>query len=211
MSDSGDIQQDKQRELEAEREYYSDSDKELDRILKFYKEYLTGVYQGTSDYDEGVTKHSLNALIEDAKNIGYKTGLDMGTALIEKKVREAARIWYDQALFDAGYLDFQVGPKTKELVISTREKLQDNQDEELEKIGVEIGKLYTNLGFPIDMTLDRLDMSQQEKLSVIDGCCQWFIEHKRNSGAGEKAIDRQRKANRKMVEDFLKNGEVGIY
>lgn len=78
-------------------------------------------------------------------------------------------------------------------------------------LGVKIGKLYTDHGLPIDMAFDRLDLTKEQKISVLDGCCQWFIEHKRNSGATEKAIDRQRKANRKMLEDFIKTGEVGIY
>lgn len=81
----------------------------------------------------------------------------------------------------------------------------------LQELGIEIGKLYTDHGLPVDMALQRLELSKEEKLPVLDGCCQWFISHKRNSGATEKSIERQRKANRKIVEDFIKTGEVGIY
>ena len=95
----------------------------------------------------------------------------------------------------------------EELITS---KVQYNSDE-LQKLGVQIGKLYTNHGLPIDMALSSLNHTKMQKLSILDGVCQWFIEHKRNSGATEKAIERQRNTNRKMVEDFLRTGETEIY
>lgn len=82
---------------------------------------------------------------------------------------------------------------------------------DLQELGIKIGKLYTDHGLPIDMALDRLDLTKEQKLSVLDGACQWLVEHKRNSGATEKAIDRQRATNRKMLEDFLIKGETGVY
>ncbi len=82
---------------------------------------------------------------------------------------------------------------------------------ELEELGLEIGKLYTDKGFPIDMALDRLPHTKEQKVSILFGACQWFIEHKRNSGAGEKSIERQRNVNRKMIEDFVATGETGVY
>lgn len=89
-------------------------------------------------------------------------------------------------------------------------KVQPNS-ERLQELGIEIGKLYTNHGLPIDIAFDKLPHTKEEKLSILDGACQWFIEHKRNSGATEKAIERQRIANRKMLEDFISKGEVGVY
>jgi hypothetical protein len=85
---------------------------------------------------------------------------------------------------------------------------------DLVSIGVNVGKLYTDHGFPIDMSLSELakrGMSKQQQLAVLEGACQWLIEHRRLSGAPEKAIERQRKLNRQMVERFLKIGEVGLY
>lgn len=82
---------------------------------------------------------------------------------------------------------------------------------ELQEVGVSIGRLYTDHGLPLDMSLDRLPHTKEQKLSILDGACQWFIEHKRNSGASDKAIERQRNANRKMLEDFINNGETGVY
>jgi hypothetical protein len=61
------------------------------------------------------------------------------------------------------------------------------------------------------MALDRLPYERGVKLQVLNGACEWFIEHKRLSGATEKAVERQRQANRKMVEDFLATGESGVY
>ena len=95
----------------------------------------------------------------------------------------------------------------KEVLLS---KVQPGS-KELQELGVKIGKLYTDHGLPIDMALDRLPHSKEQKLSILDGACQWFIEHKRNSGATEKAIERQRTTNRKMIEDFVKKGETGVY
>lgn len=81
----------------------------------------------------------------------------------------------------------------------------------LQQIGIEVGNLYSDHGLPIDMALDRLPHTKEQKISILDGACQWLIEHKRLSGANEKSVDRQRKANRQMVEDFIYKGEVGVY
>ena len=83
--------------------------------------------------------------------------------------------------------------------------------DKLKQLGVQVGKLYTDHGFPIDMSLDRLNIGIAAKLAVLDGSCQWLIEHKRRSGATEKAINRQRKANLEMVTRFIETGETGVY
>lgn len=94
----------------------------------------------------------------------------------------------------------------KELINS----LQRGQ-EEFEKLGIKIGKLYTDHGLPPDMALDRIKLNKKQKISVVYGVCQWLIEHKRKSGATEKSIERQRKTNRNMIESFIKKGEMGVY
>lgn len=49
---------------------------EVKLILKHYKEFCTGVYQGIIDYDEAVAAHALQALIarelEQARSVNYK-------------------------------------------------------------------------------------------------------------------------------------------
>jgi hypothetical protein len=86
---------------------------------------------------------------------------------------------------------------------------------ELEALGVEIGKLYTDHGLPVDIALSELNkkrpLSSGQKLLVLDGACQWLIQHKRNSGATEESIERQRQTNRELLRRFLTKGEVGVY
>lgn len=77
--------------------------------------------------------------------------------------------------------------------------------------GIQVGKLYTDHGFPVDMALERFKCSKEAKLAMLHGVCQWLIQHKRNSGATEKSIERQRATNRRMVHDFVKSGETGAY
>lgn len=112
------------------------------------------------------------------------------------------------------YVAGVIGPDNVELPVTAGNLLKSKVQagtEDLQALGIEIGKLYTNHGLPVDMALDRLDMSKEQKLSVLDGVCQWLIEHRRNSGATEKSIDRQRTINRKMIEDFIKKGETEVY
>lgn len=86
-----------------------------------------------------------------------------------------------------------------------------SDDGQLDKLGMKIGKLYTDKGLPIDMALDRLDLIKEQKIAVLTGACTWLLQHKRNSGATKKAIERQRSTNRKMLEDFIRSGETGAY
>jgi hypothetical protein len=48
---------------------------------------------------------------------------------IQARIQEAKRNAYDQALFDSGYSEFEVGPVTRELVRATRERLRSQQEE----------------------------------------------------------------------------------
>lgn len=78
-------------------------------------------------------------------------------------------------------------------------------------LGKEIGQLYTSYGFPLDISLERLKMNKKEKVAVIHGASCWFIEHKRNSGATEKSLEKQRRTNNDMITRFVSTGETGIY
>ncbi|HET6925068.1 MAG TPA: hypothetical protein VFH39_04520 [Candidatus Saccharimonadales bacterium] len=81
----------------------------------------------------------------------------------------------------------------------------------LEAEGKKIGRLYTDHGLPLDMAFDRIDIPKQQKLVVLHGALAWLIEHKRNSGATDKAIERQRKANREALDRYVTTGEIGMY
>lgn len=94
---------------------------------------------------------------------------------------------------------------------SMAQRSKDRRYKQLIGLGIEVGKLYTDHGLPLDMALERLEHPKDQKLIILDGACQWFIQHKRNSGATEKAIERQRIANRKIIEAFTAGHELGVY
>lgn len=82
--------------------------------------------------------------------------------------------------------------------------------------GRTLGRLYSDKGMPVDMSLAEVakrtpGLTQHHYVAMISGVGSWLIEHKRNSGATEKSIERQCDANNKMVADYLKRGEVGLY
>jgi hypothetical protein len=81
----------------------------------------------------------------------------------------------------------------------------------LNDIGIKVGKLYTDHGLPIDMALDRLPHDFEQKIVILNSALSWLVEHRRNSGATDKAVDRQRKANREIMARFLKTKETGAY
>jgi hypothetical protein len=86
---------------------------------------------------------------------------------------------------------------------------------DLVELGVELGKLYTDHGFPVDMSLKEMEkrrgLNKRQQLAVLHGACVWLIEHRRASGAPEKALERQRKLNKQTLERFIKTGEAGLY
>ena len=82
---------------------------------------------------------------------------------------------------------------------------------QLRELGEKIGRLYTDKGFPVDMALDRLPYTHEQKIAILNGALGWLIEHRRNSGATDKAIDRQRATNRDIMGRFINNQETGLY
>lgn len=84
-------------------------------------------------------------------------------------------------------------------------------DDDAIALGKRLGRLLTDHGLPVDMSLSRIDVPDRKKLAVVNGICQWLIEHKRRSGATEKAIDRQRKQNAEAIDRFINTGETGLY
>lgn len=89
------------------------------------------------------------------------------------------------------------------------EALKDNKH--LHNFGIDIGKLFTDYGLPIDISLSNLSHTKSEKIALLHGALSWLIEHKRTSGASDESIERQRKTNKKLMENFIVNDEVGIY
>lgn len=85
------------------------------------------------------------------------------------------------------------------------------EQKKLHEYGIELGKLYTDKGLPLDMALDRVTATHEVKLVILNGALSWFITHKRNSGATEKAIERQRRANAQYLDNFINNKEIGAY
>lgn len=83
--------------------------------------------------------------------------------------------------------------------------------DQLKEVGIKIGRVYTDFGLPIDMALDRLELNKKQKLCVLFGAQNWLIQHRKNSNATDKALDRQRKINRDALNRFIKTGEVGVY
>lgn len=101
---------------------------------------------------------------------------------------------------------------SKEQILGTLLEVDVNDSEDkLYELGLEIGKLYTNHGFPIDMALERLEARKTQKVSILGGALHWLVIHKRNSNATEGAIDRQRATNLEIMERFLSTGETGVY
>lgn len=84
-------------------------------------------------------------------------------------------------------------------------------DTPMVELGEKIGRLYTDKGFPVDMALARMNFGKERKLSIILGVCNWLIQHKRNSGATEKILEKQRKYNREMTYRFMRTNETGAY
>lgn len=83
--------------------------------------------------------------------------------------------------------------------------------DQLFDFGVDVGKIYTDHGLPIDMALDKIQYPRESKILILHGALWWLVEHRRNSSATDKALDRQRKNNREVMRSFLKTGETGVY
>lgn len=95
------------------------------------------------------------------------------------------------------------------------ESLTQKESGLLKSMGLKIGRLSTDHGLPLDVSMKQLEKSTQydlgKRLVILHGALSWLLEHKRKSGATEKAIARQRVSNRKAIESYAHTGEVGIY
>lgn len=91
------------------------------------------------------------------------------------------------------------------------EAMWNDEENLLFGFGVAIGRLYTDHGLPIDMSLARFKYSRLDKVQMLTGVGFWLVQHKRNSGGTERNIAKQREWNRNMLADFIKTGETGVY
>lgn len=82
---------------------------------------------------------------------------------------------------------------------------------ELSDVGLNVGKFYTDKGLPLDISLSKLDYSREDKAVILSGALWWLVEHRRESGATEAALNRQRATNVKIMDNFIKKGEAGVY
>lgn len=96
-------------------------------------------------------------------------------------------------------------------LIKSQLMIESEDMNHLLRLGERIGKLYTDDGLPIDIALQSPSIPSDSRLLVLYGACKWLIEHKRRSGATEKAIERQRMVNRRAIESFINFGECKIY
>lgn len=88
------------------------------------------------------------------------------------------------------------------------------EKEQMLEIGTKIGQLYTNMGYPIDMSLQKLQEAgygDKQLIVVLHGALGWRLEHLRRSGATDKAVERTRKTNRADLERYINTGESGVY
>lgn len=94
-------------------------------------------------------------------------------------------------------------------------QFKHSKDIELNRLGGEMFRMFTEMGFPPDMFLDELakrrKLTTSQRAFIVHVYCGKLIEHKRLSGAEEKSLDKQRKRNIELVYNVLKGKEMGIY
>jgi hypothetical protein len=82
-------------------------------------------------------------------------------------------------------------------------------------MGHEMFRMYTEMGFPPDMFLDKLaetaELDLLAKVYIVSVYQSDFIAHKRLAGASEANIAKARRTNVEMTERLIKTGELGIY
>lgn len=88
-------------------------------------------------------------------------------------------------------------------------------DERLNNLGISMAEMKNTRGFPPDMFVKEtnkiMNLSEDEWVYVINVYCNEIIKHKRESGAEEKSLDRTRINNQKIMADFIRTGELGVY
>ena len=89
--------------------------------------------------------------------------------------------------------------------------LTDEERSKYEEIGREMARFKNELGFPPDMFLSKLEFDQEKHKYIVHYYCEAMMEHKRASGAQDKALDRTRKHNRVLMERVLAGEELGEY
>ena len=95
--------------------------------------------------------------------------------------------------------------------LSTMLELLPKQTDKTIHLGKEMARFKNELGLPPDMFMAKLHADKDTKILIAMSYCDEMIEHKRASGAQEKAIDRTRKHNRELMTHLIQTGEMGEY
>ena len=82
----------------------------------------------------------------------------------------------------------------------------------LTNLGIKMADMKNRMGLPPDMFMNKLNnLNLDQKLYIAYIYCSEMIEHKRASGAEDKAIDRTRKHNQVIMGRLMNTGEIGEY
>lgn len=84
-------------------------------------------------------------------------------------------------------------------------------EEENNKLGELIFKMETSHGLPIEIQVDKLIEYSYPKKQIACGILVYqslLIEHKLKSGMGVEKIEKKKQHNRKIIKQFIKNGEI---
>jgi hypothetical protein len=86
---------------------------------------------------------------------------------------------------------------------------------DLEDLGKEMFRMFTEQGFPPDNFLSELEkyykFTNEEKVYILYNYNNYFTQHKIKSGIGEKRFKDLQDFNRGILIKVYKTGEAGIY
>lgn len=102
-----------------------------------------------------------------------------------------------------------------ELHSKIMQALKENADDRLPQIGAEMARFKTELGMPPDMFLkylkNKMELTENDVIVLADAYCTDMIEHKKASGATDKALDRARQHNKAIMRRLITTGEMGEF
>ncbi len=100
-------------------------------------------------------------------------------------------------------------------VLELTVSLSQEETTEGKRLGKAMFTMYTQNGFPPDMFFDQLEartvLPKAMKLAMLNEYQRLFLEHRRKAGISEDRVEKIRDQNRKILADFMRTGEVGVY
>jgi hypothetical protein len=85
----------------------------------------------------------------------------------------------------------------------------------LNKLGHEMCRMYTEMGFPPDMFLaevqKKLELPLLARVYITIVYQTDFLEHRRKAGVQDKNLPELRRRNVEEIERLIKHGELGLY